>query len=97
MFACNRAINKVDTTNTNVNVVSGKVDDLAAKLMEFQRRSLWLEIEGALVEGDRYNITSFQMPQSSGGYLEDVRSVVAEVLDICIKSGLPSTSGTSID
>ena len=85
-------INKVDTTNTNVNIVSAKVDDLAMKLMEFQRRAFRLEIEQALVEGDRYNVTSFQMPQSSGGNLEEVRSVVAEIIDMCAKSGMPSAA-----
>ncbi|MGE0129640.1 MAG: hypothetical protein AB7U82_16295 [Blastocatellales bacterium] len=83
------AISKVDTTNTNVNIVSAKVDDLAAKLMEFQRRALRLEIEQALVEGDRYNVASFQMPQTAGGFLEEVRSVVNDVLDICRKSEAP--------
>ncbi len=85
-------INKVDTTNTNVNIVSAKVDDLAMKLMEFQRRAFRLEIEQALVEGDRYNVTSFQMPQSSGGNLEEVRSVVAEIIEMCAKSGMPSVA-----
>lgn len=85
-------INKVDTTNTNVNIVSAKVDDLAAKLMEFQRRAFRLGIEQALVEGDRYNVTSFQMPQSSGGNLEEVRSVVAEIIEMCAKSQMPSAA-----
>ena len=85
-------INKVDTTNTNVNIVSAKVDDLASKLMEFQRRAFRLEIEQALVEGDRYNVTSFQMPQAAGGNLEEVRSVVAEIIEMCAKSGMPSAA-----
>lgn len=85
-------IDKVDTTNTNVNIVSAKVDDLAMKLMEFQRRAFRLGIEQALVEGDRYNVTSFQMPQASGGNLEEVRSVVAEVVEMCAKSGMPSAA-----
>lgn len=85
-------IGKVDTTNNNVNIVGGKVDDLTMKLLDFQRRAFRLEIEQALVEGDRYNVTSFQMPKSSGGNLEEVRSVVAEIIDMCSKSSMPSAS-----
>ncbi|MFN0112506.1 MAG: hypothetical protein ACKVZH_26910 [Blastocatellia bacterium] len=88
-------IGKVDNTNNNVLVVSGKVDDLSMKLMDFQRRAFRLEIEQALVEGDRYNVTSFQMPQSAGGNLEEVRSVVAEVIDMCDKVNMPSGSAVA--
>lgn len=79
-------------SQTSVNILTGKVDDLAAALEAFKKQSLRAEIEAALVEGDRYNVVWFQTPESASGYLELVRSIVAESIASCRKAGLPAAA-----
>jgi len=75
-------------SQASVNTLTGKVDDLAAALEAFKKLSLRAEIEAALIEGDRYNVALYQVPAAAGGYLELVRSIVADSVESCRKSGL---------
>ena len=77
-------------SQTSVDVLTGKVDDLAAALEAFKKLTLRTEIEAALVEGDRYNVAHYQVPEAAGRYLELVRSIVADSIESCRKAGLNS-------
>src|SRR5262249_54076591 len=92
--ASQESVNQVQNTT---NIINAKIDDLAAKLMALQRDALRSQIEAALVEGDRYNVTWYQMPQSAGGYLELARSIVAESIEEGKKAGLPTSTGSSVN
>ncbi|MGE0127725.1 MAG: hypothetical protein AB7U82_06575 [Blastocatellales bacterium] len=86
----------VNNVQNTVNVINNKVDDLADKLMKFQRDALRSAIEAALVEGNRYNVTWYQTPQAAGGYLEFVREIVQETINGAAKAGRPDFTGTSL-
>lgn len=80
---------KVDALQNTANTLNIKLDDVLSKLVASQQSALQFQIESALVQGDRYNMASLQLPRSQGGYLEDVRELVDRVLQACRNSGLP--------
>ncbi|MBS1786205.1 MAG: hypothetical protein JST85_00705 [Acidobacteria bacterium] len=82
---------KVDALQNTANVMNAKMDDVLAKLAAAQQDALQFQIESALVQGDRYNMASLQLPRSLGGHLEEVRDVVDQVLQACRKAGMPSS------
>jgi hypothetical protein len=92
--ASQTSVNNVQNT---VNIVNAKVDDLADKLMKFQRDALRSAIEAALVEGNRYNVTWYQTPRAAGGHLELVREIVEETINEAVKAGRPDSPGSSIN
>lgn len=87
----------VNNVQNTVNVINAKVDDLADKLMKFQRDALRSEIEAALVEGDRYNVTWYQTPQAAGGHLELVREIVQETINEAVRAGRPDFPGSALN
>lgn len=80
---------KVDALQSTANILNTKLDDVLSKLAASQQSALQFQIESALVQGDRYNMASLQIPHSQGGYLEDVRELVDRVLQACRNSSFP--------
>lgn len=85
------ATTKVDALQSTANVLNAKLDEVLSRLATAQQDALQFQIESALVQGDRYNMASLQLPHSLGGHLEEVRDVVDQVLQACRKAGMPSS------
>lgn len=76
-----------NTINTKVDQALLKLDALAAQVTKFQAENLQLQIELNLQLGPRYHQVLFQLPQSQGGYLEEVRRIVNESIAKCKAAG----------
>jgi hypothetical protein len=77
--ASQKAIN--DNSNNNTQTILNA-------LSEFRAENLRLQIELNLLQGPRYNLASFQMPESVGGHLGLVRTIVADTIKMQRQAGL---------
>jgi len=87
---------ETDEIDAQLAVVNKKLDSLDKLLTDFRAENLRLQIELNLVHGPRYNLAKFQIPESAGGHLELVRSIVAETLQDQRKAGLASQEGSPL-
>jgi len=82
---------KADLTLSKLDTVLGRLDDLEALIRAFQAENLRLQIELNLLQGPRYNLAQFQMPQSAGGRLELVRTIVDDTIKKGAQIGVPQS------
>jgi hypothetical protein len=82
---------KADLTLSKLDTVLGRLDDIEALIRAFQAENLRLQIELNLLQGPRYNLAQFQMPQSAGGRLELVRTIVDDTIKKGAQIGVPQS------
>lgn len=73
--------NVIKNSNQNTQTILGEI-------AKFRAENLRLQIELNLLQGPRYNLASFQMPESVGGHLGLVRTIVADTIKMQRQAGL---------
>jgi len=72
---------KLDVLDVKVNHVQENEDDQSMCLLDFQELALRLRIEADLVRSGNDRISSFQLPEAVGGFLEVVQGIVFDTLE----------------
>lgn len=80
---------KTDTALAKLDQTLMRLDDIEALIRSFQAENLRLQIELNLLQGPRYNLAQFQQPESAGGRLELVRTIVDDTIKKGLLAGVP--------